>query len=182
MTTPQPPSIDRPGPPPAPAAPMLRRSWPLLAAAAAAGLIAFTPSLLSRMDHSVPIAARDLTPTCDSLAPAQPTLRLPAGLPALDGQFVYQTGRIDRTVFTFTAAPDPDLDGVVVRLTGALRAAGYTVTVARAAPPAVEPPRRYDRLARTAVLDVDGPAWRGTVTVGGRCTTQTRVHYALTPP
>ncbi|SRR6266550_2972977 len=182
MTTPQPPSLDHPGPPPAPAAPILRRSWPLLAAAAAATALALIPSALSRMDHSVPVADRDLTPTCDSLASAQPALRPPAGLPGLDGQFVYQVGRLDGTAFTFTAVPDPDLDAVVARLTRELRAARYTVTLTRAAPPAAERPRGYDRVARRAVLDIDGPAGRGTVTVGGRCTTQSRIHYALSPP
>jgi hypothetical protein len=180
VTTPHPPDLDHP--PPA-AAQILKRSWPILAAAAAIAVLALIPAMLTRLDHSIPIADRDLTPSCASLTTAvQPAPPLPAGLPAFDGQLVYQTGRLGRTQFTFTAVPNPDLDAVLNELTRELRAAGYTITLTQPAPPASNPPRGYDQVSRKATLTVTGPAGNGTITVSGRCTTQSDIDYTLTPP
>lgn len=179
MTTPRSPDLDHP-PPAAP--PILKRSGPIVAAAAAIAALALVPSVLTRLDQSIPIADRDLTPSCDSLTPARLAQPLPAGLPALDGQFGYQTGRLGRTQFTFTAVPNPDLDAVVGQLARELRAAGYTATVTQTAPALPTPVRGYDRVFRNTTLTITGPAGHGTVTVSGRCTTQSDIHYALTPP
>jgi hypothetical protein len=180
MSTPHPPDLDHPPPP---AAQILKRSWPILAAAAAIAVLALVPAMLTRLDHSIPIADRDLTPTCDSLAtPVQPAPPQPAGPAALAGQFVYQTGRLGRTQFTFTAVPNPDLDAVLDELTRELRAAGYTITHTQPAPPASNPLRGYDQVSRQATLTVTGPAGHGTITVSGRCTTQSDIGYTLTPP
>jgi hypothetical protein len=178
VTTPHPPDLDHP--PPA-AAQILKRSWPILAAAAAIAVLALVPGMLTRLDRSIPIADRDLTPSCDSLTTVQPAPPRPAGLPTLDGQFVYQTGRLGRTQFTFTAVPNPDLDAVLSELTRGLRAAGYTVTLTQPAPPPANPPRGYDQVIRRATLTITGPAGHGTVTVSGRCTTQSDIGYTLTP-
>jgi hypothetical protein len=179
VTTPHPPDLDHP--PPA-AAQILQRFWPILAAAAAIAVLALIAAMLTRLDHSIPIAERDLTPDCDSLTTARPAPPLPAGLPALDGQFVYQTGRLGPTQFTFTAVPNPDLDAVLNELTRELRAAGYTITHTQPAPPASNPPHGYDQVSRKATLTITGPAGNGTITVSGRCTTQSDIAYTLTPP
>jgi hypothetical protein len=179
VTTPHPPDLDHPPPG---ATQILKRSWPILAAAAVIAALTLVSAMLTRLDHSIPIAERDLTPTCDTGTIAQPAPPLPAGLPALDGQFVYQTGRLDRTQFTFTAVPNPDLDAVLSQLTRELRAAGYAVTLTQPAPPPSQPPRGYDQVSRKATLAITGQAGHGTVTVSGRCTTQSTIDYTLTPP
>jgi hypothetical protein len=128
---------------------------------------------LSRSGGSATVASGDRVQRCEPLTGPLPDARLPAGLPALPGQFVHQTGQVGQTVFTFTAVPTPDLDAALAAVTGALRTAGYSVTLTR--------PLAGDREARQAVLTVAGPAGHGTVTVAGRCATQSSVAYVLTP-
>jgi hypothetical protein len=183
MNTRRPPGRTRPGSgPPIPA--LLRRSWAALAAAVVpVAALVFVPALLSGLDRSVPLADRDLTPSCASLTGARPEIALPAGVPAVDGQFGYQTGSSGTTTLTFTAVPGTDLAAVLGRVGAALRAGGYTVTQpdppAQPAQPA-QPVRGYDRLRQQAVLAAAGPAGRGTITVSGRCTDQFAVAYVLT--
>ncbi|HVQ90499.1 MAG TPA: hypothetical protein VMU51_05635 [Mycobacteriales bacterium] len=180
MSTPRPPGLNRPGSvPPLPA--LLRRSWGALAAAAVlVAALVLVPVVLSGMDRSVPLADRDLTPSCASLTGARPELALPAGVRALDGQFAYQTGSSGSTTLTFTAVPGTDLAAVLGQVSAALRAGGYTVTEPNPPAPLAQPVRGYDRLEQQAVLTAAGPAGRGTITVSGRCTDQFAVAYVLT--
>jgi hypothetical protein len=175
----RPPGLDRPGGPAAPA--LLRRPLPVLIAAVVLVLFVLALIRLSRMDGAAPAAAPDLTPACGTLSQPVSGARLPAGLPTLPGQFVTQTGQVDRTSYTFTAVADPDLDAVLAQVSTALRAAGHRVTVTRPPPAQVSPARDYSQLVRQAVLTVAGPAGTGTVTVSGRCTDQTGIGYTLTP-
>jgi hypothetical protein len=177
----RPPGLDRPGVPGA-AAPILRRSWPVLAAVVVVALVVAGLAGLSRSGDSAAGAGGDRVQRCEPLTGPLPDVRLPAALPALPGQFVHQLGQVDQTVFTFTAVPNPDLDGVLAELTGALRTAGYTVTVTRPLAAVTTPTSGDRQTARQAVLTVAGPAGRGTVTVAPRCATQTAVAYVLTPP
>jgi hypothetical protein len=160
---------------------MLRRSWPVLAAAAVVALVVAGLAGLSRLGESAPTAGGDRVQRCEPLTGPLPDVRLPARLPALPGQFVHQTGQAGQTEFTFTAVPNPDLDAVLAQLTGALRADGYAVTVTRPLAAVASPAAGEPLAPRQAVLTVAGPAGRGTITIAQRCATQSSIAYALTP-
>jgi hypothetical protein len=176
----RPPGLDRPGGPGA-AAPILRRSWPVLASLVVVAVIAAGLAGLSRLDGSAPAASGDRVQRCEPLTGPLPGVQLPAGLPALPGQFVHQIGQVGQTAFTFTAVPNPDLDAVLAQLTGALRTAGYTVTLTQPLAALATPPSGDSQAPRRAILTVAGPAGRGTVTVAPRCATQSAVACVLTP-
>jgi hypothetical protein len=164
------PGLDRPGPAAAP--PLLSRSWPaLLVVAALVALVVVGMAALSGSNGPDPVSAPASADRCDALTgPLPGAAAMPAGLTALPGQFVHQTGLVGTTAYTFTAVPDADLGAVTAQVTGALRAAGYTT---RGTPPGGSGDDQ-------AVLTVAGPGGRGTVTVTGRCATQTSVEYVLT--
>lgn len=160
---------------------MLPRPWPVLAVVAVAAAVAAGLIGLSRWDQPPAPAGGDPVQRCEPLAGPLPAGRLPAGLPPLPGQFVHQTGQAGRTVFTFTAVPNPDLDVVLTQVTGALRTGGYSVTLTRPLAPLATPASGDAQASRQAVLTVAGPAGRGTVTLATRCATQSAVAYVLTP-
>jgi hypothetical protein len=166
------PGLDRPGPAAAP--PLLSRSWPVLLAVAAVALVVAALAALSGSNGPDPAVTPARADRCDALTGPVPDAAMPAGVAAVRGQFVHQTGQVGTTAYTYTAVPNADLDAVLAQVTGALRAAGYTSTLT-AAPPPGEPAGD-----RAAVLTVSGPGGRGTVTLTGRCASQTSVAYVLT--
>ena len=176
----RPPGLDRTGGPGA-AAPILRRPWPVLAAVVVVAVVAAGLAGVSRWGDSEPVAGGDRVQRCEPLTGPLPDVRLPAGLPTLPGQFVHQTGRVNQTVLTFTAVPNPDLDAVLAQLSSALRTAGYTVTLTQPLAAVTTPAIGGTQAHRQAVLTVSGPAGRGTVAVTGRCATQSAIAYVLTP-
>jgi hypothetical protein len=177
MTTPRPPGLNRPSMPPMP---MLRRSWAALVATVAviAALVAI-PLVLSGMDRSVPIADRDLTPSCGGLDDGAAGLTLPTGIRPVDGQFVYQTGSSGTSTLVFSAVPGSSLTGVLDQVSTAARSGGYAVTGAGPVTPLAEPVRGYGWLEQRGSISVAGPAGRGTITVSGRCADEFAVAYEL---
>ena len=177
MTTPRPPGLNRPSMPPMP---MLRRSWAaLVTAAAVTAAIVAIPLVLSGIDRSVPIADRDLTPSCGGLDHGAAGLQLPTGIKPLDGQFVYQTGSSGASTIVFSAVPGSSLTGVLDQVGTAARAGGYTVTGSGQITPLAEPVRGYNWLDQRGSMSVAGPAGRGMITVSGRCANEFAVAYEL---